>query len=507
MIENSMINLTPPLQHSEGINKNAGRESDKLSKRIKQTNHSTQRKKKVKAKKRNAAEVGKESSVAAQALYPNNADYSNHPEILSLKDFIEKSPTAWHAVDYIKNEFLQKGFEELDFMTMNGKLKSGGKYFLEKNDSTVVAFVMPNKKPKSCSIIGGHTDSPALKLKPNAEIESSGLNLLLPEFYGGPILPTWFSRDLKLAGRVTYIDDTGETKWKLYDSEEAVAHLPPAPIHLNRDQLKKLEINEQKHLPVITTLAGTHQGSFVEHLLLKKINFKQILGKELFLCPAEKPRCFNGQFLSSWRLDNLMGTHAAYRSLLENADPEEDRIKIFISWDNEEVGSETAQGAASSLIDEILSIIFHHFDFTPEESIAYKEASGIISIDSAHAENPNYKELYDTENAPRLAGGPVIKFNAQQHYSTDSISESWVREVAQKYNVPVSEFCARTDGRCGTTIGPIVSTKQGIRGCDIGVSQLAMHSIRELFALVDHLRMIKLLEGLYKHEFVVKRGQ
>ncbi len=489
--------------------KNLSSEDEKVSKI-----HSRKRKKKrirksagkldVSVKSKSSFDALKEVKVSQKALFKRTADYSKNPEILDLCNFIEKSPTAWHAVANMKKEYIEAGFKELVLTEIEWNVDFGGKYFVTQNGSTFLAFVLPTEKPKSFSVIGAHTDSPALRTKPSPEKTSSGVNLLCPEYYGGPILPTWFDRDLGLAGRVKYIDNDGKSKCYIYNSERAVAFLSTAPIHMKREQLTKLEINEQKNLPVITTLTGTHDRPFIEVLLSEKIDFKKIIGTELFLYPVQEPRIINGQFLSSWRLDNLLGTHAGYRGLLLNAEPEENRAKIFISWDNEEVGSNTAQGAASMLLEEVMSRVCLQLKMSYSELSAAKNSSGLISVDSSHAEHPNYKELYEPDNTAYMGDGPVIKVNAQQHYATDAISQGWIHEVALKKGIPVKEFCARTDGRCGSTIGSIVASKLGIRGVDIGVAQLAMHSSREHFALVDHLSMMVLLRGLYSHPFDVE---
>lgn len=455
-------------------------------------------------KSKSSIDALKEVEVAQKVLFDRTADYSKNPEILDLCHFIAHSPTAWHAVENMKAEYVKAGFQELDLKNPVWGVELGGKYFVTQNGSTFLAFVLPRQKPKSFAVVGAHTDSPALRTKPNPEKSSSGVNLLCPEYYGGPTLPTWFDRDLGLAGRVNVIDIDGKAKCHIYDSERAVAFLSTVPIHLKHEQLTKLEINEQRNLPVITTLTGTHDRPFIEELLSEKIDFKKIIGTELFLYPVQEPRIINGQFLSSWRLDNLLGTHAGYRGLLQNAEPEEDRAKIFISWDNEEVGSKTAQGAASMLLEEVISRACLDLELSYSELSAAKNASGLISVDSSHAEHPNYKELYEPDNTAYMGDGPVIKVNAQQHYSTDAISQGWIHEVALKEGIPVKEFCARTDGRCGSTIGSIVASKLGIRGVDIGVAQLAMHSAREHFALVDHLHMIVLLRELYSHSFDVE---
>lgn len=412
--------------------------------------------------------------------------------IEELLSFIEASPTAWHATREAVNILKLKGFEELREQD-KWELEPGKRYVVTRNGSSFIAFVMPNKSPESVCVLGAHTDSPGLKLKPNPEQVVDGVWLLNPEIYGGPILSTWFDRKLGLAGRITFLDEDANKKSALVSSAKTVGTISHVAIHLERELLDQVKINAQEHLRMI---CSTDEFS-LESLLKEMVHFNKLIGHELFFVPREKPEVLEGGLILSQRLDNLLGTHASLQALINTNNGEETRIKMIACWDNEEIGSDTAQGAGSNFLPLTLERITSAFKMTTEERAAMFAKSGLISIDVAHARHPNYMGKHEPDHAPHLGAGIVVKTHANQSYATGSESEAWIYEAAAKgKEIPIQKFCIRSDTRCGSTIGNIVATQTGMRTVDIGAPVLAMHSILEKGHASDHHNMIELLERL-----------
>ncbi len=422
-------------------------------------------------------------------------DLSAKDEIRDLIEFIKKSPTAWHAGAAARHLFVKNGFIEI-YENQECVLILGEKYFISRDISSFIAIVLPLDKPTSASILGAHTDSPGLKLKPNPIKSVDNTTLLCPETYGGLIIPSWMGRSLGLAGRIDYLDEQNERKNALIDLGKTIATIPYLAIHLERTQKDKVEINAQEHLPAVYWL-NTGEGSLqFEEELKKIVPFKKLLSHELFLVPRELPEIMNDQFLNSQRLDNLLGTHASIYALLKSSNPEKTHLKIVVCWDHEEIGSSTYNGAASNFLESVLTFIADSTKMSFHELIQLKANSGLISVDAAHGRHPNYFGKHEPNHAPLLGHGPVIKTHANQNYSTTSPTAAWIKHAGILSSVPIQDFCIRSDTQCGSTIGNIAAPNLGIRSVDIGAPIWGMHAIRETGSLLDHVYMCELLKTL-----------
>jgi aspartyl aminopeptidase len=422
-----------------------------------------------------------------------------------LIDFIYESPSAFHAVESVKNILRAEGFDELKEED-RWNLQKGSKYFVTKNDSALFAFVLGNASPaeKGFKLIGAHTDSPSFRIKPNPEMTSENTYVKLnTEVYGGPILNTWLDRPLAVAGRVTL---KGENllypTTKLVNINRPILIIPNLAIHMNREVNKGFELNRQKDtLPLLSIVnEELEKGSYLLNTVAQelKIDAKDILDFDLFLYEFEKGSIIglNNEFISSPRLDDLAMVHAGISALTSVEAGE--ATNIMICFDNEEVGSSTKQGADSELLSNILERIVLSLGGDREDFFRAISRSFMISADLAHAVHPNSGEKADPINRPIINKGPVIKLAANQSYTTDSNSAAVYEQICKAVEVPVQKFVNRSDTPGGSTIGPISSTHLSIRSVDMGTPILAMHSIRELGGVADHSYVVKSFEEFYK---------
>jgi aspartyl aminopeptidase len=416
-----------------------------------------------------------------------------------LLTFIDRSPTPFHAVQEMASTLSEKGFQELDETDAWG-LASNGKYFLTRNGSSLIAFTVGSKPDNGFKIIGAHTDSPNLRLKPNAGFAKSGYLQLGVEVYGGVLLSTWTDRDLSLAGRVI-LGNKKKPISKLVRFEEPLLRIPQLAIHLNRDVNKKgLLLNEQNHLPPIFSLQNKSSS---DEILLTMISRQlkcrpaDVIGLELSLYDTQPGTIAGpeGEFIYSSRLDNLASCHSALHALTESTQ-KDPAARVIAFYDHEEIGSETAQGAGSSFLKDVLERITLNDD--RETFFRAMAKSFFISADMAHAVHPNYSDKHDSQHMPLINGGPVIKSNANQRYATDGVSSAWFEALCKKAGVPVQKFVVRSDLGCGSTIGPITAANLGIRTVDVGNPMLSMHSIREMAGAKDHELMIKAFKEYFK---------
>lgn len=417
--------------------------------------------------------------------------------IADLLHFLDDSPTAWHAVENVEHALNAQKFVKLEESDA-WKLAPGGRYFVTRNGSSIAAFILPQKKADKIYVAAAHTDSPALKLKPNSEFRKENMVMLGVEVYGGPLLNSWLNRDLAIAGRVAYLDKKGNIQSSLVNLAHAPVVIPQLAIHLDREINEKgLLLNKQDHLPALAAL-NFPEGAYLETLLKKQIPFKTLLGHDLFLYPLEKAKLVgpSSEMFASYRIDNLGSVHAALTGFLESAKPSSDTIKMIIFWDNEEVGSSTAQGAESPFFSHTLERIL--IDRKREDFFRILSRSLCLSVDEAHALHPNYANKHDPEHQPLLGGGIVLKHHAQQRYATDADGEAYVHALCLKHQIPVQTFVSRGDVPCGSTIGPIHAKTTGMKTIDIGCPQLSMHAARELAACEDHLAMCTFLKHYFQ---------
>ena len=417
--------------------------------------------------------------------------------IHDLLEFIDNSPTPFHAVEEMKSKLIEQGYSELR-ESDGWELTNNSKHFVTRNDSSLIAFIVGTKTKDASGfkIIGAHTDSPNLKLKPNPSYEKNGYLQLGVETYGGVLLTTWTDRDLSLAGRVI-IKGKKQPQSKLILFDEPLLRIPQLAIHLNRDVNEKgLTLNKQNHLPPIFSLSdkkGSNKN-LLEKRVAQKLKCKSadILNMELSLYDTQSGAIggAQGEFIFSSRLDNLASCHAALQALTESK-TKDPMTRVIAFYDDEEVGSDSAQGAGSPFLKDVLERLTLESDNPRETFFRSMANSFFISADMAHAVHPNYPEKHDPQHMPVLNGGPVIKCNSNQRYATEGVSSAWFEMLCKKAGVPVQKFVVRSDLGCGSTIGPITAANLGIRTVDVGNPMLSMHSIREMAGAKDHLPLIK----------------
>ncbi len=415
--------------------------------------------------------------------------------------FLDSSPTAWHAVDFMRNNLQEKGFIELN-EAQEWKLEKGKAYFLTRDGSSLCAFRIPSDDVTKAHIIASHTDSPSFKLKPNPEYRRENMTMLATEIYGGPLLTSWFNRDLGIAGRVFFVDSNEKIGQALINIDDRPAIIPQLAIHLDREANEKgPTFNKQDHFSAMAALDFDPQKSYLLSILQEKINtpFNYILSHDLFLYPLEKPKILNTGMLSGYRLDSLASIHAGL-SALSTSSSQKSHLNLAVFWNNEEVGSQTAVGADSPFLLNILERILISLGRSREQFLALLPRSLCLSVDLVHALNPNYAEKHDPRHMPFLNKGPTIKYNAQQRYASDAQSSAYIIYLCEKNSIPYQFFSSRNDTKCGTTIGPISATRTGIPTVDLGSPQLSMHSCREIISVQDHLEMCKLLAAFLQQD-------
>ncbi|MDP6968414.1 MAG: M18 family aminopeptidase [Gammaproteobacteria bacterium] len=427
---------------------------------------------------------------------------TNTDTINNLLAFLQASTTPFHAVANMRQQLLTAGYRALD-PAQDWDLRAGHRYFVERNGSSIVAFKMPQDPgDHRLHMIGAHTDSPCLRVKPNPEISQQSYQQLGVEVYGGALLHPWFDRDLSLAGRVVGRRAGGQLDTALVDLQRAIACIPSLAIHLNREANKNSTINAQTDLPV---LLGQQLGDDynLRHMLLAYLteqghDFTQLLDYELSFYDIQAPALVGWQeeFIASARLDNLLSCYVGLQALLQ---AETDQGILLVCNDHEEVGSQTAEGAQGGFLLSVLQRLYP----TPEKMHQVLHQSVLVSADNAHAVHPNYASKHDAQHGPQLNAGPVIKINANQRYATNAITSALMHELAQQQELPIQSFVVRSDMGCGSTIGPITAAQLGIKTVDLGMPTLAMHSIRELAGSQDVAVTIALLQAFYETQIKV----
>lgn len=432
----------------------------------------------------------------------SNADFN-----AELLEFLRASPTAFHATQNLAAQLQQAGFTQLREVDA-WALVPGQRYFLTRNDSSLIAFIYGQTPllESGIRLLGAHTDSPCLKVKPRAELNRRGYYQLGVEVYGGALLAPWFDRDLSMAGRVSYRDLDDNILSALVDFETPVAVVPSLAIHLDREVNNMRSINAQKDIvPLLLQLPEENAAApdFRQLLLAQlqkqhpKVQVGQVLDYEISLYDTQAP-AFIGleqDFIASARLDNLLSCFIGLKALLE-ADGQVSNL--LICTDHEEVGSTSCCGAKGPMLQQFLERLIPEVD----TRVRVIEKSLMVSADNAHGIHPNFMDKHDENHGPLLNRGPVIKVNANQRYATTSETSAFFRLLADKAQVPVQAFVARTDMGCGSTIGPIVASEVGIKTIDVGVPTFAMHSIRELAGARDAWYLYRVAVELYRYRKV-----
>ena len=422
----------------------------------------------------------------------------------NLIEFIDKSPSAFHATRNVEDILTKEGFKKINLQD-KWNLEKEGKYYVVKNNSAIIGFEIGKGELEEdgFKLIGSHTDSPTFKVKPNSEITVEGKYLKLnTEVYGGPILNTWFDRPLSMAGRVSLkTENPLKPKEMLVDIEKPIMVIPNLAIHMNRKVNEGIKINPQTEvLPLISNINDKFEkDGFLLNLIAKDLNVdvEDILDFELYLYEVEKGSLvgLNEEFISVGKLDNLAMVHAGLYGLVHSNIGK--ATNILVCFDNEEVGSGTKQGAASPMLRTILERIALGLGKSKEDYYRGLSNSFLISADQAHGLHPNYVDKHDPTNRPVINGGPTIKLAANQAYTTDSFSSAVYQGICESVNVSVQKFVNRSDLRGGSTIGPISSSQLDIPSVDIGNPILGMHSIRELGGVFDHYNIYKSFKEFY----------
>lgn len=395
-----------------------------------------------------------------------------------LLKFIQKSPTAFQAVEEMSQRLQKEGFKELK-EEKHWDLKAGGNYFVTRNHSAVIAFSIPKKPAWKFHIMASHSDSPALKIKENPEMEVEKAYIKLNvERYGGMLLAPWFDRPLSVAGRLI-VRKNGEIQEKLVAVDKDLLVIPNLAIHMNREVNDGYKYNVQKDmLPLYSDYDG--KGSFMKLMAAEAdVAEEDILGHDLFLYDRTPGTVWgaNEEFISAPRLDDIQCAFASLEGFLRGERKES--IAVHCVLDNEEVGSTTKQGAASTFLKDTLMRINMGLGRTQEEYLMTLADSFMVSADNAHALHPNHTDKTDPVNRPVLNGGIVIKYNANQKYCTDGVSAAIFKDICDRAEVPYQIFVNRSDMAGGSTLGNISNTQVPMKTVDIGLAQLAMHSVYE----------------------------
>lgn len=428
-----------------------------------------------------------------------------HQHIQNLLDFIDASPSPWHAVSTTEALLNHFNFNKLD-ETAKWQLTPGGRYYIIRDDSSIIAFVFGKNSlvDGGYRIIGAHTDSPGLRVKPNADNNKDPLLRINVDIYGSPILATFTDRDLSLAGRICIKNGQGKIETRLVKFDRPLLRLPNLAIHLNRT-VNEEGLKLQKHSELPLTLSGLSQEQLTSDGLLRLLakqsdtDAGQILSCELAVYDTQKGVIWGGEneFYSDSQLDNLASCHAAIQALLDKTVLDCGNTLICALFDHEEVGSESKQGADGSFLPVVLQRIALASQSDPQDFSRIIAKSFLVSADMAHAYHPNFPNAYDHDHKVIVNKGPVIKINANQRYTSESVSEAMFIDWCQQADVPFQRYSHRSDLACGSTIGPITSAKLGIRAIDIGNPMWAMHSIRESAGVFDHDMLIKVLKKFF----------
>ncbi|MGK5092385.1 M18 family aminopeptidase [Deltaproteobacteria bacterium TL4] len=432
--------------------------------------------------------------------------------VTRLMEFLYQSPTPFHAVENVITMLKSKGFEEQKEENV-WQVTPGGLYYAVRSDASIIAWIQGQKTPAQSGfkILGAHTDSPHLRIKPKAAMAQHQYCQLGVEVYGGVLLSSWADRDLSLAGQV-FVKNSGSGLDKhLIKMTHPVLRIPLLAIHLEPDvNTKGLILDKQKHLPPILGLTPVGESSDSEPLLTLLsqtlgVEAERILSHELSLYDLQKPELLgmNQEFISGSRIDNLFCCFCAMEALLAQVESQSESTCVVACFDNEEIGSVTTQGARSSFLKNMIRRLSNQTN----ELQAFERAlarSFFVSGDMAHAVHPNYPEKHDPQHFPHINQGPVIKTNAQGRYATSGNSSALFELICQELEIPVQKFVNRTDLSCGSTIGPLIAGALGIPTVDVGAAMLSMHSIREMCGSQDPDYLIQAFKGVFQHHFKIQ---
>lgn len=409
-------------------------------------------------------------------------------EIKDFFSFIESSPTAFHAAQTVEKRLLEGGFSPL-YESERFDIKAGKKYFV-KRGAALIAFIAPKKRAKQAIIAASHVDSPCLKIKPHGEFFSHNMHMLRVEAYGGPLLSTWFDKDLAIAGQI-FTHQAGKISSHLIYAKDHRVIIPSLAIHLQekKEGVPRQYLDKQEHVCPLVGLSNDSKKG-LEALLKKEVKFEKLLSSDLFLVPLESPSFLGAkkELIAAYRLDNLSSAYSALAAI-EDSDPTEESLSIAAFWNHEEIGSDTREGASSFFLEETLKRICHSQNLDLEDYLRLKASSLCLSLDVAHCFHPNFSARYDQNDHPLFEKGIIIKQSALMNYATNADTTALIADLCLKHKIPYQISAGHSEIRGGSTVGPITSTNMGLKTIDIGTPLLAMHSTRELISVQDQLSL------------------
>lgn len=423
--------------------------------------------------------------------------------VQELFDFIQQSPSCFHVIENVKKQLTEQGFEEL-CENKNWQIKEGGKYFVTRNLSSVIAFKVPTKNFKSFHIVASHSDSPTFKIKDHPEQVVKGKYVQLnTERYGGMIYSTWFDRPLSIAGRALVKTETGVAT-KLLNIDRDLLVIPNLAVHMDRTVNDGMKYNPQVNLlPLYGDAASkdTFNKLVAEACGTAEEN---IISTDLFLYNRTAPTVWgaHNEYMSCAKLDDLECAFSSLKAFLKGENSQS--VSVCAIFDNEEVGSSTKQGANSTFMYDVLHRINENLGRTEEQYHTAVASSFMLSADNAHALHPNHPAISDPTNPVYLNEGIVIKHNANQKYTTDAVSSAIFQKMCEEKNVPYQHFVNRSDVAGGSTLGNIANTHVSLNTVDIGMAQLAMHSSYETAGVLDLDYMIAGMEAFYNSAVVAQ---
>ena len=413
----------------------------------------------------------------------------------NLMRFLGACPSVFHVIAELKRELRENGFTPLE-ESEPWDLKPGGKYFVSRNSSSLISFVLPTAEPDCFHIIASHSDSPCFKVKPGPAIPAEGgLLKLNVEKYGGSIETSWFDRPLSLAGRVLLdLGDRLEERLVAFDRD--LLMIPSLAVHLTRGSAEAGKpVNIQTDM--LPVLGSGKDPQRLRKMLAGELSVRpeQMLSADLFLYNRAAPTLWGAEreFLSAPKLDDLECCYCSFLGLLDTPPSDAGRVAVHCVFDSEEIGSRTRQGADSTFLSGTLARI------CPDPGALRRIAAGsfLISADNAHAVHPNYAQMSDPVNRPALNRGIVIKYQAEQRYATDAVSAAVLKKLCLRHGIPFQEFTNRSDLTGGSTLGKLSIAHVPLRTADIGLPQLAMHSCFETAGAADPAALVRLSEAFY----------
>ena len=422
-----------------------------------------------------------------------------------LMSFLDKSPTAFHAISSIKKKLIASGYSELA-ESEKWELTEGGKYFVTRNDSSIIAFRVPRFNFTGFMISAAHSDSPAFKVKENPEIIENGYVKLNVEGYGGMLMAPWLDRPLSVAGRII-VKNGNKYEVRLVNVDRDLLLIPNVAIHMNRDANKGQTWNAQVDMLPVLGSADEAKGSFMRIIAESaSVSDSDIISHDLFVYARDKGKVWGGsdEYISSPHLDDLQCVYGCLEGFLGANNSSS--VPVLAVFDNEETGSLTKQGADSTLLEDVLKRISLSCGKDEESYYRSVSSSFMVSADNAHALHPNHPEKADPVNRPAINKGIVIKFNAAQHYTTDAVSCAVYRDLCESNDIPVQVFTNRSDSRGGSTLGNVSNAHVSLNTVDIGLAQLAMHSCYETAGAKDTKHLIDAMTIFYSKTFRVGAG-